>query len=184
VTQTPTRVYIGSGSRDQDTYQYDANTGRMTQYRFTVNGTTMTGNLTWNQNGTLQTLGITDGFNSGDTQTCTYAYDGLIRLCTVDCKNGSNVSIWTQVFSPVTPSGDNFGNLSKQGSNGGTSFLPTYNTATNRYTDPCHVYSSISMRPVRYQSGRGSRSTMVFYGDLVANPLCSRQPTFSQFCFS
>jgi RHS repeat-associated protein len=125
----PTAVNIGSGSGDADAYTHDPNTGRMTQFKFTVNGTNLTGDLTWNQNGSVKTLGINDGFNAGNTQTCSYLYDGWIRLGTVDCKNGSNVSIWTQAFTMGT---DNFGNLSKTGTNGGGSFLPNYNAATNR----------------------------------------------------
>jgi YD repeat-containing protein len=44
------------GSSDNDAYQFDPNTGRMTQYKFNM-GTgpqSQTGALTWNANGTLQ----------------------------------------------------------------------------------------------------------------------------------
>ena len=53
-----TSVTFGSG--DSDTYQYDAATGRMNQYQFQVNGATDTGALTWNANGSLGRLAITD----------------------------------------------------------------------------------------------------------------------------
>jgi len=109
------------GTYDSDAFQYDPNTGRMTQYKFSVGSTptTVTGNLGWNANGTLASLGITDQFNSANTQNCTYAYDDLVRLASVNCG-----SVWSQTFGF-----DPFGNLTKSGS---VSFQPTYNTATNR----------------------------------------------------
>ncbi len=73
-----TQITFGSG--DSDSYQYDTNTGRMTQYSFNVNGQSAVGNLTWNANGTLQKLAITDPFNSLDNQTCTNTYDDLARV--------------------------------------------------------------------------------------------------------
>jgi YD repeat-containing protein len=101
----------------------------MATYAFTVGSTpkTMQGTLTWNQNGTLRTLAITDGFNSGGTQTCNYGtsttsgYDDLGRLVSVNCG-----SIWAQTFSY-----DPFGNLTKSGS---LTWNPGYNLSTNRYT--------------------------------------------------
>ena len=77
----------------------------------------------WNANGTLGGLAINDPFNSSDTQTCSYGYDDLARIASVGCG-----SAWDQTFAF-----DAFGNVSKTGSNGGTSFLPTYSNATNRY---------------------------------------------------
>src|SRR6185437_8053367 len=44
-------VTLGSGNTSA--YQFDANTGRMTKYTFTVAGATETGTLAWNANGTL-----------------------------------------------------------------------------------------------------------------------------------
>ena len=122
----PTTVPLGSGSGDQDAFQYDSSTGRMTQFNFTVNSSSLTGNLTWNANGSLQQLAITDGFNSADTQTCSYLYDDILRINNVDCLQ-SSTHIWTQALTPGA-----LANLSKTGSNGGTSFLPNYNAATNR----------------------------------------------------
>ncbi|MGH9395141.1 MAG: hypothetical protein ACRD1E_13290 [Terriglobales bacterium] len=50
---------ITFGSDDSDAYSYDAATGRMTQYSFTVNGTSNIGALAWDSNGTLASLGLT-----------------------------------------------------------------------------------------------------------------------------
>ncbi len=73
-----TGVTFGSG--DGDVLTFDPNTGRMTQYKFNVNGSSQIGNLGWNANSTLKTLGITDPFNAGNAQNCSYAYDDLSRL--------------------------------------------------------------------------------------------------------
>ena len=47
------------GSSDSDHYAYDANTGRLTQYKFTVGATpqNVIGNLAWNANGSLGSFG-------------------------------------------------------------------------------------------------------------------------------
>src|SRR6266481_3553915 len=128
---------VGLGLGDSDGYQYDPNTGRMTNYTFTVGATpkSMAGNLTWNPNGTLSKLAITDGFNSGGTQTCKYGdptvsvpgYDDLARLIKVDC----TASVWQQNFTY-----DAFGNLTKTVPTGGTgiNWNPGYNLANNLYT--------------------------------------------------
>jgi hypothetical protein len=63
------------GSGDSDAFTFDPNTGRMTQYKYTVNSQAEIGNLGWNANGTLGTLGITDPINPGDTQNCAYSHD-------------------------------------------------------------------------------------------------------------
>ena len=118
----PTAINLGSGSGDADSYGYDPQTNRMTQYTFTVNGTSLTAALGWNANGTLQTQNIADGFNSADTQNCSYAYDDLTRLISADC--GSAAS---QAFAY-----DPFGNINKSGSP--YSFLPNYSSSTNRMT--------------------------------------------------
>ena len=115
----PTAVTLGSA--DSDAFQYDANTGRMTQYKATINGSAVSGTLTWNANWTLGTLAITDNLNSADTQTCTYGYDSLARLSSDSCG-----SVWSQTFTY-----DAFGNISKSGSQ---SFGPTYSASTNRFT--------------------------------------------------
>ncbi len=93
----------------------------MTQYKFNVNGQSVVGNLTWNANGTLATLGITDPFNAANTQSYTYAYDDFARIQSANCG-----SIWSQTFGY-----DAFGNITKSGS---ISFQPTYSSATNQMT--------------------------------------------------
>jgi hypothetical protein len=134
-----TSVTFGSG--DSDTYQYDASTGRMTQYTFAVNGQSVIGKPTLNSNGTLQKFQVTqDPFNSVNVQTCTYGFDALARVNSVGCG-----STWAQTFSY-----DPFGNITKSGS---SSWMPGYD-ANNHYTlggtsydadgnlknDPFHTY--------------------------------------------
>jgi RHS repeat-associated protein len=94
------------GSTDSDNYTYDPNTGRMTQYKFTVNGQSMISTPGWNTNGTLHTLNITDPFNSANQQNCSYGYDDLGRVGSANCG-----SVWAQTFSY-----DAFGNITKTGS--------------------------------------------------------------------
>ena len=100
----------------------------MKQYSFNVNGKSAVGNLTWNSNGTLQQLAITDPFNSQDNQTCNNTFDALARISSVSCNNGT---AWGQTFAY-----DAFGNVSKSVPSGATgiSWLPGYNTSTNQYT--------------------------------------------------
>lgn len=128
----PLTIHIGGGG-DNDTYTYDPNTGRMSTYTFTVGSTptSVQGTLTWNSNGTLQTLAIGDGSNSSGTQTCTYSHDDLGRMSSVNCVNSSNTNVWGQTFSY-----DPFGNVTKQVPTGATgiAWMPGYNSSTNRYT--------------------------------------------------
>ena len=81
------------GSADSDSFRYDPNTGRMTQYAFTVGSTPQTeaASLYWNASGTLNLLAIIDPFNSADTQTCSYGYDGLARVSGVGCGGETNL---------------------------------------------------------------------------------------------
>src|SRR2546425_5004848 len=79
------------------------------------------GDLTWNRNGTLRQLNITDPFNSANTQNCTYSYDDLTRITGANCGTA-----WSQTFSF-----DPFGNINKSGS---MSFQPTYSPTTNQMT--------------------------------------------------
>jgi len=128
---------ISFAQGDSDSYEYDPNTGRMTKYTFTVGSTpqSMVGVLTWNSNGTLSKLAITDGFNASGAQTCKYGdptasvagYDDLGRLIKVDC----GLSMWQQNFSY-----DAFGNITKNVPPGaaGINWIPGYSSATNRYT--------------------------------------------------
>ena len=78
---------------------------RLSQYKFHVNAQSVVGNLTWNANGTLQALAITDPLNSANSQTCTYGYDDLVRISSAGCG-----ATWSQTFSF-----DPFGNISKSG---------------------------------------------------------------------
>jgi len=81
------------------------------------------GTLTWNANGTLQSLQINDTANSANTQTCTNLYDDLGRLSSNSCAGG-----WGQNFSY-----DPFGNITKTVISGhsGLAFQPTYVVPTN-----------------------------------------------------
>jgi RHS repeat-associated protein len=115
----PTAVTYGSG--DNDSFTYDPYSNRMMQYKFTVGSSPqlLTGNLTWNANGTLQTQNISDAFNVANTQNCSYGYDDLVRLTSANCGTAA-----AQTFSY-----DPFGNISKSGSP--YSFQPGYSTSTN-----------------------------------------------------
>ena len=79
----PTQITYAT--TDTDAFSYDPNTGRMTQYKYNVVSQSMTGNLTWNANGTLQNLNIGDNFNDAGTQTCSYQNDDLVRIANVNC---------------------------------------------------------------------------------------------------
>jgi YD repeat-containing protein len=126
-------AFVTLTGTDKDSFTFDQNTGRMTQYVFTVGSSSMTGNLAWNPNGTVKQLAITDGFNSGGTQTCNFnptvapatGYDDLGRLVGVDCGSGQ----WGQTFSY-----DIYDNLGKSASFSGrigTTWLPGYSATTN-----------------------------------------------------
>ncbi|HXX18699.1 MAG TPA: RHS repeat-associated core domain-containing protein [Candidatus Acidoferrum sp.] len=119
----PTAVNLGSS--DSDSFTYDSNTNRMTQYKFTVNGQSVVGTLNWNPLGTLGSLAITDPFYSANTQTCSYSHDDMTRIASASCG-----SIWSQTFTY-----DAFGNIQKNGTN---SFQPNYTTSP-----PTNQYSSI-----------------------------------------
>ncbi len=124
----PTLIDIGTVS-DNDAYSYDANTGRMKSWMFTVSTQNQSATLNWNPNGTLNNLAITDGFHSGGTQTCYFnpssgsgmGYDDWGRLLNDNCG-----SVWTQTFSY-----DQYDNLTKSGS---ITWNPGYNSTNNQYT--------------------------------------------------
>jgi RHS repeat-associated protein len=120
VLAQPTQITFGS--LDADTFGYDPNTGRMNQYQFSVNSQLDSGLLTWNANGTLQQLSISNAFNAADSQICTYVHDDLIRLTSANCGTAAG-----QTFSY-----DPLGNINKSGSP--YSFLATYSSTTNRMT--------------------------------------------------
>jgi RHS repeat-associated protein len=115
----PPNNTVAFGNGDSDAYGFDPSTGRINSFQFTVGKTpaTLKGTPGWNQNGTLGSLGITDPFNSSNTQACSYVYDDLARANSVDCTNGST-TVFQQNFVI-----DPFGNLSKSGS---ISFTATY----------------------------------------------------------
>ena len=123
----PPQQKVTFGSGDSDTFNFDANTFRLTQYQFKVGTKTVTGAVNWNANGSLGSLNITDQFNSSNTQNCSYTADDLARINKGDCG-----TIWGQTFSY-----DAFGNISKTkiAGSGATSFNPTYQSSpsiTNR----------------------------------------------------
>jgi hypothetical protein len=130
---------------DNNAYTYDLNTNQMTKFVFTVGSNNLTGNLHWNANNTLGYLTVTDGFNSGGSETC-YSnasgsvgagYDDLGRLVEFDCGSGN----WGQQFSY-----DQFDNLTKTVLSGrtGTTWNPTYN-ASNQCPSPCTYDSDGNM---------------------------------------
>jgi RHS repeat-associated protein len=86
---------------------------------YTVSTASVTGQLTWNQDGTLASLDVADPFNSANTQNCSYGYDDLARIASVNCG-----ATWSQTFSY-----DPFGNIEKSGN---MSFMPAYSSATNQ----------------------------------------------------
>src|SRR6202022_846976 len=78
----PTAVNFASG--DSDTFTYDA-AGRMNKYQYNVGSQSVVGRPTWNPNGSLGSLSITDPFNSSNTQSCSYSHDDLTRTTTANC---------------------------------------------------------------------------------------------------
>jgi RHS repeat-associated protein len=124
------KTTVTYGSTDSDVVTLDPNTGRMTQYKSNVGSQNVTGNLTWNANGSLGTLAITDQLNSLDTQTCNYTHDDLSRISSVGCLNGSTHR-WDNQYTY-----DAFGNITKTVPLNGTgfSFQPTYDTSKNWIT--------------------------------------------------
>jgi len=127
----PTAIYLYG--TDNDSYTYDPNTGRMTNWGFTVNSVSETAIVNWNPNWSLEKLAIVDGFNSGGTQTCSFnsslvtgtGYDDLGRLVGSSCGTGG--SLWNQADSY-----DQYDNLTKS-STGFVSWNPTYSPTTNHY---------------------------------------------------
>lgn len=115
----PTQINFGSS--DSDSFTFDSNSNRMTQYKFSVNGQAVTGTLNWNAIGSLGSLAVTDPFYGAGNQTCSYTHDDMSRIASVNCG-----SPWNQTFNY-----DAFGNISKSGT---ISFQPTYSYLTNRMT--------------------------------------------------
>lgn len=135
---------VNFGSGDKNNFTYQKNTGRMSNYQFSIGSGTpsvVEGDLTWYSNGSLASLVITDPLNSADAQSCSFGYDDLSRLTNANCG-----SAWSQTFSF-----DPFGNASKSGT--GTFqpgwdltknwFLPTsgFDNDGNLKTDVAHTYT-------------------------------------------
>ena len=136
----PFQITLTGSTPDNDKYTVDNNTGNVTQYQFNLGSTptTMTAALTWNPNGTLAKLAITDGFNSGGTQTCNFnpiavpgtGYDDWGRLVGVDCGSG----FWGQTLGY-----DQYDNLTKTAAGTGrigSTWNPGYSPSTNHYSSP------------------------------------------------
>lgn len=129
---------VALGTGDTQNFTYYLNTGRMHTYSASVGSTptVISGTLNWSPNGTLLSNTISDGYNSADTQVCTYLYDDFIRVAGtttpgVSCVNGST-KVWNQTF---TYGSDAFGNLTKTSTGPGLSWAcaACYNTANNQY---------------------------------------------------
>jgi RHS repeat-associated protein len=142
---TPPQTTVTFGSGDSDVFTFDPNTGRMTQYQYNVGNPAQAviGNLTWNPNGTLACLAITDPFNSANNQTCNYGSDDLTRVNQGICGSAG----WGQNFTY-----DPFGNITKtvpQG-NFGASFQPIYKNPQTGYTS--NRYVSVPTGTVSYDA--------------------------------
>ena len=94
----------------------------MTQYQFNMGTSTSDkGALTWNPNGTLGSLQITDQIVTTNNQTCNFNHDDLVRIANANCGTP-----WAQTFTY-----DPFGNITKSGS---ISWMPGYYGSSNHYT--------------------------------------------------
>lgn len=105
-TAQPTSINYFDG--DTDSYTYDQNTLRMLTYNFTIpgaSGGTWGSALTWNANGSLGQLSLSNTVPNTNISfpTCTYSYDDLLRLDAESCNNG---------YPQSTLSFDPFGNSS------------------------------------------------------------------------
>jgi hypothetical protein len=96
----------------------------------------MTGSLYWNQNGTLQKLWTRESFNSANNNvTVGCSCDDLARVA-------SDIGgAWSPTFSY-----DPFGNVSKSVS---ISWMPGYNSASNRYPSPPTYDNNGNLYPLR-----------------------------------
>ena len=112
----PSALVFSSG--DSESFTWDSGTGRMKTWNSIVGSNTQGGTLTWNGNGTLGQLQITDTYHTGNAQTCAFGYDDLSRLTTDQCG-----SAWQQTFGY-----DAFGNIEKTGS---STFLVGYTSGNH-----------------------------------------------------
>jgi RHS repeat-associated protein len=147
------------GSLDNDNFSYSTTTGRLSQYQFKM-GTapqTDTGALTWNTNGTLAALAITDQINSAENQSCNYTYDDLGRLAS-KVPATANIACGTAWNQTITL--DPFGNASKSATVG-TSFQATY---THASTPPDNRIDKIgSLTPTYDTNGNLTNDTAHTY---------------------
>lgn len=126
----PSGATVTSQYGDYDAYGYDSNTGRMTGFALLSNesGGSLGGTLSWNANSTLEQLAISDGFNSGGTQTCAFVYDDLERVVSDLCGTGSTSYRSTMSY-------DQYNNITKSSSNGTAPVWPqsgSYSSTTNQ----------------------------------------------------
>ena len=133
-------------SLDSETFGWDPNSDRMLSWTSNVGTLYQRGNLTWNANGTLQQMAMTDTANTANTQTCTYLYDDLARSSNVSC--GTQ---WQQSFNY-----DPWGNINKSGSSsfssqgGSGNHVPgySYDADGNVTNDTSNTYTySVYGRP-------------------------------------
>ncbi len=110
----PTQVSLIQGA---EAFTYDTNSGRMKTWTSTAGSNQQAGTLTWNANGSLQKLVISDNSDAANNQTCTYGYDDLERLLSANC--GAKA----QTFGF-----DQFGNITK---NGSWTFNPGYGSGNH-----------------------------------------------------
>jgi RHS repeat-associated protein len=151
---------ITFGSGNTESFSTNPSTGRETNYTVTIGGVTDSGTLTWNSNGTLGQLAIADNVpGTGDSQTCTYGYDDLKRISSVNCG-----ALWGQTFTY-----DAFGNISKNVPSGsaGLIFNPTYNISSNRLATLPSGASPIYDTNGRLLQDNLNSYTWDNYGDMV-----------------
>jgi len=153
----PEHLLIGESQRETVAHALKSLRQGITGTSYSV-----TSNLSWNTNGSLQQFQFTDGSPSPLGQTCTYQADDLSRIASVNCGN----STWTQNFSY-----DPFGNLKKAVPVGGTgiTYAAGYSTVTNQ------VSSGISPTPTYDANGNQKTSTATTFtwnAHLLRPPAC------------
>ena len=155
---------IGGSAASMEVFTYDTSSGRMNLWQSFNTGVNkaQNGTLTWNANGTLQKLVMTDSFNSGNAQTCSYGYDDLARLASGNC----GATTWNQNFSY-----DAWGNITKTVPTGSTGvpYNPVYDThnraSTSSYDSAGNTLSDGSNSYTYDSEGRPQSvgSTQVLY---------------------
>jgi hypothetical protein len=157
----PTTITYSNG--DSDNYTWDSFSQNMTQAQFKMGAanTTDTHAYTWNPNGTLKQLQITDNITSADTQTCPVAHDDLGRVTSFNCG-----ALWNESYA-YSP--DYAGNVTKSGS---LSFAPGY-TGANQMLPPYTYHNTGNMlhdATLGIDYGWDARGSMTSYaGNSVVN---------------